>query len=103
MRAVHQHHFAPRNDAARARLREREYRFADETRCATFGVDPDKAESIARRIARAAADAKKIGLVIFGGSAGGSLRTNAHTTHGVGSIVADGLGMNFDGGDGGDE
>lgn len=46
----------------------------NEDECAAAGVDPKKVASIARRIERAAVEARALGIQIFGGSGSGSLR-----------------------------
>lgn len=46
----------------------------NETECVAAGLDPKKIAAIARRIERAAQDARKLGLHIFGGTGTGSLR-----------------------------
>lgn len=70
----------------------------DDEACARFGLDIKRVESIARRIAKAAAEARALGLIIFGGSGSGSLRKAGG---GAQNEIAS-LGSNFDGGDGGD-
>jgi len=72
--------------------------YVDEDRCAELGLDPKRVASIARRLSHAAEDARKLRLVVFGGSGSGSLRRVAsdYTT-----AVAE-LDGPFDGGDGGD-
>lgn len=71
----------------------------DEERCVAHGLDPKEVQRIANRLSRAAVDARKLGLVIFGGSGSGSLRVIGG---GKQNEVA-ALGRGFDGGDGGDE
>lgn len=73
-----------------------------EDECDRADLDHKKVASIVRRLERAAADAKALGLTIFGGSGSGSLRW-----HGDGNdyrqgalVVAHIRGQNFDGGDG---
>jgi hypothetical protein len=72
----------------------------DEQRCAQFGLDAERVLRIARRLARAAHDARALGLTVFGGSGVGSLRSYAAGS-GTDAEVAR-LGPGFDGGDGGD-
>lgn len=73
--------------------------YVDEDRCRQFGLDPKCVTSIARRISRAALEAKEIGLTVFGGSGSGVLRKSGG---GISNNVAN-LDGNFDGGDGGDD
>lgn len=73
--------------------------FVNEDRCVVAGLDPKKVASIARRISKAALEAKAMGLTVFGGSGSGTLRHWGE--HGTDAEVADLDGM-FDGGDGGD-
>lgn len=72
--------------------------WVDEDRCAALGMDPDKVGSIARRLSRAATEARAIGLGVFGGSGRGSLRAFGGGSQ---NEVAT-LDGSFDGGDGGD-
>lgn len=70
--------------------------------CEQFGLDPKRVLSIARRLSRAAVEARQMGMFVFGGSGDGSLRVTAAEIQGPGfSDVAD-LDGTFDGGDGGD-
>ena len=71
--------------------------------CAAAGLDERKVTALASRLARAARDARKMGLTVFGGSGAGSLRwrkpgeTNPRLAP---LVVAHIDGFNFDGGDG---
>jgi hypothetical protein len=71
----------------------------DDAKCAEFGLDTKRVESIARRLSKAAKEARSMGLVVFGGSGKGTLRISGK---GVSGEVADLDGI-FDGGDGGDD
>lgn len=62
------------------------------------GLDRKKVESIARRLSRAALDARKLGLHVFGGSGNGSLRFNDDS--GEPNLVIAHIDGPFDGGDG---
>jgi phosphoribosylaminoimidazole (AIR) synthetase len=44
--------------------------WVNENECKKAGIDIKKVESIAKRIARAASEAKELGISIFGGSSG---------------------------------
>lgn len=46
----------------------------NEEECRAAGIDPAKVRSIASRLQRAARDAEKLGLQVFGGAHSGSLR-----------------------------
>lgn len=70
---------------------------ANENECVAAGLDPDEVERIARRINRAAKDARALGLEVFGGSTSGSLRT---IEAGPQLIVAEMPGGCWSGGDG---
>jgi hypothetical protein len=70
--------------------------FANEAECRALGLDPDEVERIARRLDRAARDARKLGLEVFGGSSG-SLRS---ITSGKPLVVAEITGGTWNGGDG---
>ena len=76
------------------------YRYADENACERAGLDPTAVERVARRIAKAAEDAQRLGLCVFGGSGDGSLRLSSD--HGKNGEVATLGSAHFDGGDGGD-
>lgn len=74
--------------------------YADEDTCRKLKLDPKKVESLARRLTRAAKDADKLGLFIFGGSGSGTLRSRENIDgH---EIVVAHLGSvsSWDGGDG---
>jgi predicted amino acid dehydrogenase len=73
--------------------------FSDEDRCVEHQLNRKRVESIARRISKAAMEAEKMGLKIFGGSGTGTLRVFGKGQSGE---VARLYGQ-FDGGDGGDE
>lgn len=74
-----------------------------EDQCRKYNLDPERVASVARRVSRAAKEARAMGLVIFGGAGSGSLRAvSAGEDTGTRAEVAD-LGLGFDGGDGGDE
>lgn len=76
--------------------------YVDNERCEEFGLDPKKVASIARRLSRAATEAREMKLTVFGGSGSGSLRYHGDGKSGdVRAVVAD-LDGHFDGGDGGD-
>lgn len=80
--------------------RRRSYAFTDEEACELADLDPADVERIAARIARAAEDAKALGLCVFAGSGVGTLRLlGDHSRDGI--VASLGLG-HFDGGDGGD-
>jgi hypothetical protein len=71
--------------------------------CEHAGLDPKAVGALARRISKAAKEAGALGLTIFGGAGGGSLRW--HDVEGrdyrKGALVVAHLdGQNFDGGDG---
>lgn len=71
--------------------------------CRRAELDPRKVEAIARRLERAAADARRLGLTVFGGSGLGSLRWHDPISNDVRQgplVVAHMRGDNFDGGDG---
>jgi hypothetical protein len=70
--------------------------------CDSADLDRSRVASIARRLAKAAADARAMGLVVFGGSGSGSLRWRDpfETNIRRGPLVVAHLGNNFDGGDG---
>lgn len=75
----------------------------NEEECERARLDPKKVASIARRIEKAAADAKRLGLTIFGGSGSGSLRWHDPYSNDYRKgplVVAHMRGGNFDGGDG---
>lgn len=72
--------------------------YVDKGKCQEFGLDVKRVESIARRLSKAGAEARKMGLTVFGGSGTGALRTAGG---GYQNNVAY-LDGHFDGGDGGD-
>lgn len=69
--------------------------------CRAAGLDPKAVASIAARLDRAAKDAHRLGLMVFGGSGSGSLRTIETDDRSRHLIVADMDGGTWDGGDGG--
>lgn len=83
--------------------------YTDEESCKAAGVDPIKVEALAKRLARVAMDAERMGLLIFGGTEGGSLRTiydikgkgYTHDYIGRQIVVAVVSKGNWSGGDGG--
>lgn len=68
-----------------------------ESECLAAGLDPAEVRRIARRIERAAKDAQRLGLQVFGGSTSGSLRFDDGGRRPL--IVAD-MGGSWSGGDG---
>lgn len=77
-------------------------RYTDEERCAERGLDAREVEAIARRISNAVRDARRLGLVVFGGSGNGSLRVHDDRIGSQGVVARlEPLGS-YDGGDGGD-
>lgn len=76
--------------------------YVDEELCERFGLDPRRVLSIARRISKAAMEAREMGLTVFGGAHSGSLRVDDAVTQGPGYSEVAELDGSFDGGDGGD-
>lgn len=70
-----------------------------EDECRAAGIDPKAVAAIARRLERAAKDASRLGLRVFGGSGGGDLRTNSQSVHERPLILAQ-MNGSWDGGDG---
>lgn len=68
--------------------------------CEAAGLDPIEVGRIAARLARAAKDARRLGLIVFGGSGRGSLRTISTDTEMRSLVVATIDGGSWDGGDG---
>ena len=68
-----------------------------ESSCRLVGVTPESAASLARRLESVARDAQRLGLIVFGGAVGGSLRANTMT----GPVVVASVAGSWDGGDGG--
>lgn len=66
--------------------------------CEKAGLDIKKVDSIARRISKAAKEAKEIGIEIFGGSGTGTLRY--YDDHDKRPLLIADLDGIFDGGDG---
>lgn len=78
----------------------------NEAECLAAGLDPEAVRKVARRLATAARDARRMGLMVFGGAGSGSLRllNSELSGTGVGSgklVVAYIDGGTWDGGDGG--
>lgn len=79
-----------------------------EEECAAAGLDPKKVASIARRLDRAAKDAKALGLTVFGGTGSGTLRRSNSAlgnrsgghVH-CGPLIVANMDGSWDGGDGG--
>lgn len=77
--------------------------------CRAAGIDEKAVASIARRLQKAAIDAQRLGLVVFGGSGSGSLRAvnteyseSSSSGHcGTGKLVVADMDGSWDGGDGG--
>ena len=74
----------------------------NENECIAAGVDPREVARIARGISRYAQQAEALGISIFGGSTGGTLRFNddsdgVNTRHLILATIEGGY---FDGGDG---
>lgn len=72
--------------------------YVDEDRCVAAGLNPRQVMSLARRLSRAAVEARKLGLTVFGGSGTGTLRLMGKGA--TGDVCT--LDGSFDGGDGGD-
>lgn len=72
--------------------------FVNEAECAAAGLDPKVVRSIARRLSKAAKEAQKLGITIFGGSGTGSLRFSDDPRKSALEIAY--LDGTFDGGDG---
>lgn len=72
----------------------------NERECEAAGLDPKEVDRIARGLTRYAKQAQALGLTVFGGSSNGSLRYADDGIDDRALVVADGLGNNFDGGDG---
>lgn len=74
----------------------------NEAECIAAGVDPREVARIAHGISRYAQQAEALGITIFGGTTGGTLRFN-DDSNGVNTrslIIATISGGDFDGGDG---
>lgn len=69
----------------------------NENECHAAGLDPKEVERIARGLSRYGKQAEQLGLQIFGGGTGGSLRRSGYPNWAL--IIAH-LDGNFDGGDG---
>jgi hypothetical protein len=67
--------------------------------CRKAGTDPKKVAAVAQRLERAVKDANQLGLEVFGGMGGGTLRYRDDDSKGP-LILADMSGL-WDGGDGG--
>ena len=73
----------------------------NEEECLAAGLDPKAVLAIARRLDRAGRDARKLGLVVFGGSGHGSLRfADGRGVRDRMLVVADLGPGGWDGGDG---
>ena len=70
----------------------------NEDECIAAGLDPDTVNKLARRIERAAKEAKRLGIQVFGGSGSGSLRFDDGSDRLL--VLAD-MDGNWSGGDGG--
>lgn len=68
----------------------------NESECEAAGIDITDVERIAKGLSRYAKEAKKLGICVFGGSGGGTLRFN---DGGNGNLVLADLDDHFDGGD----
>lgn len=73
-----------------------------ENGCEVAGVDPKRVASISRRLAKAGAEARAMGLLVFGGSGTGSLRwfEERGDIRSGGVVVSEFGGGIWDGGDG---
>ena len=71
--------------------------YVNEKKCMAAGIDIAKIKSIANRLSKAGKDAKKLGIVIFGGSGSGSLRIRETDSIEYGSLILADLDGNFDG------
>lgn len=72
-----------------------------EDECRAQGVDPKKVRSIAMRLERAARDAQKLGLLVFGGAHSGSIRGDDDPKRSMGRLILADVSGSWDGGDGG--
>lgn len=70
--------------------------------CERYGLDVKKVRSIATRLSKAALEAEKMGMEVFGGSGSGSLRYRGAELQGPGHSDVAHLDGIYDGGDGGD-
>ncbi len=70
--------------------------------CEAAGLDPDRVRRVARRLSRAANEARALGLYVFGGAGSGTLRFDDRSGRAVGALIVAELDGAFDGGDGGD-
>lgn len=73
-------------------------RYANEAECKSVGLDPAEVERIARGLEKYAKRAQALGLIIFGGAGGGTLRVSDGGQRRL--VVAELTSANFDGGDG---
>ena len=73
-------------------------RFANDAECKSAGLDPAEVERIARGLEKYAKQAQAMGLIIFGGAGGGTLRVGDGGQRRL--VVAELTSANFDGGDG---
>jgi hypothetical protein len=69
-----------------------------EEECQAAQIDPRAVQSIASRIERAALDAARLGIQIFGGSGSGTLRFDGRD--GQGALILADMQGNWSGGDG---
>ena len=68
--------------------------------CEAVNVDPKAIAKIAKRLERAALDARKLGLMVFGGTGHGTIRP-IQTSVGQGQLILARMEGCWDGGDGG--
>lgn len=69
--------------------------------CEAAGLDPKEVERIAKGLSRYGKQARKLGVVVFGGSGSGELRFD--DAIGFGPLKVAEVEGNFDGGDGADQ
>ena len=74
--------------------------YANEMECIAADLDVERVEPIAKRISKAAREAEKIGVKIFGGSGSGTLRFFDQKGIESRPLVVAHLDGNIDGGDG---
>lgn len=72
-------------------------KYVNEEECAKAGLDLKQVESIARRLSKAAMEARALGVTVFGGSGSGTLRFNDGKDQ---ELIVSTLDGDFDGGDG---
>lgn len=78
------------------------YRHAEEEVCEKFDIDPDRVETLARKLKKVADECRKEGILIFAGTFGGLVFRPSGHAHSADNNLADGIAFNCDGGDGGD-